>query len=136
MTQPARVVRTPRQAKPKEPDNSAKETKEKRGRKRKIRDEELPAHNASENVAGNSGFPAAQKASKDAHTSDIIRTPVRQGQLQSSNQETPPTSSAGPLISPSNLATPSLKIRLPRLSNLTGKKALSSTYIDTPTSLS
>ncbi|KAF5330779.1 hypothetical protein D9619_005650 [Psilocybe cf. subviscida] len=133
---PAKIVRTPRQSKLKESDNPVKEMKEKRGRKRKVRDDEVPANSVGENGAVNPSLLDAQKSGKDAQTNDVTRTPIRQGQLQSSNQETPPTSSAGPMNSPSNLATPSLKIRLPRLSNLTGKKTLSSTHIDTPTSLS
>ncbi|PPQ86872.1 hypothetical protein CVT25_012591 [Psilocybe cyanescens] len=141
-----RPVRTPRQVKTKEVDTSVKDIKEKRGRKRKTRDDELPE------VAGENGAEAngvreipkggkedklekGEKAEKGARK--VIRTPVRHGQLHPANHDTTtPTSSSTQHNSPSLSITPSLKIRLPRLSNLnlsSNTVNLSSTHLDTPT---
>ncbi|KAF8964066.1 hypothetical protein BDZ97DRAFT_1919298 [Flammula alnicola] len=140
-----RAVRTPRQTKQKDAEGSVKDAKEKQGRKRKTRDDELPLPDGENGFHANDPRDSAksvkeEKADKgekqDRETRKLIKTPARYGQLHSANQETPPTSSSAPLHSPSLSITPSLKIRLPRLSNLntTNKSiALSSSHLDTPT---
>ncbi|KAH9484194.1 hypothetical protein JR316_0003674 [Psilocybe cubensis] len=142
-----RVVRTPRQIKAKEVDATIKDTKEKRGRKRKVRDDELPIGVAMENgvevngtkEVGKGGKEDKQekteKAEKDSRK--MIKTPVRHGQLHPANHvTTTPTSSSAQPHSPALSITPSLKIRLPRLSNLNlpnNPVNMSSTHLDTPT---
>lgn len=143
--QVSRTIRTPRQLKQKDADGPVKDTKEKRGRKRKIRDEELPPI-VSENgnnlddrrdIAKPGKEEKTDKADKqDKESRKSKRTPARAVQLQPANQETPPTSSAAPLLSPTLSITPSLKIRLPRLSNLNTSNnsfALSTPHLDSPT---
>jgi len=122
---------------------STKETKEKRGRKRKTRDDELPS-NGGENEFESRESRDTSKGGKDATNDNtektdkdpkkLVRTPSRISQLNASNQQTTPSSSAAPLQqSPSLSITPSLKIRLPRLSNFNMASVASSTNPDTPT---
>ncbi|KAF9472207.1 hypothetical protein BDN70DRAFT_887247 [Pholiota conissans] len=137
-----RAIRTPRQPKQKDTEGSTKDVKEKRGRKRKIGDDELPTAEGENGTnvddhgakAGrDEKFDKEHKQNKEARK--LKRTPAHHSQLQSTNQETPPTSSAV-LVSPSLSITPSLKIRLPRLSNLNTSKnsfALSPANLDSPT---
>ena len=131
-------IRTPRQTKQKEPDGSFKDTKEKRGRKRKVRDDELPVSEGT-NDRHSSKKDKEEKVDK-ADKSDQVprkstRTPARHGQLQVT-QETTPISTSAPPHSPSLSITPSLKIRLPRLSNLSmttnSSISLSSSHLETP----
>lgn len=137
-----RAVRTPRQVKTREVDD----TKEKRGRKRKIRDDELPVVAIENEIEANGVREVGkggkevkpeknEKVAKDARKA--IRTPVRHGQLHPANHvTTTPTSSSAQLHSPALSITPSLKIRLPRLSNLnlpSNPVNMSSTHLDTPT---
>jgi hypothetical protein len=145
LKQISRTTRTPRQSKQKDADGPVKDTKEKRGRKRKIRDEEIPPV-ASENgnnvddrrdIAKPGKDEKTDKADKqDKESRKAKRTPARAVQLQPANQETPPASSAAPLLSPTLSITPSLKIRLPRLSNLNTSNnsfALSTPHLESPT---
>lgn len=144
MQVPRAVARTPRQAKPKEVESLAKETKEKRGRKRKLREDELPADvengielNDNRDNSKNVKEEKIDKAAKqDREIRKSKRTPARHGQVHPNNQATPPTSSSIPLLSPSLSITPSFKIRLPRLSTFNTNNsslALSTTHLDTPT---
>lgn len=134
-------IRTPRQTKQKEPDGSSKDTKEKRGRKRKVRDDELPVSEATNGAAPIDHRHSSKKGKEEkvdkTDKSDQVprkstRTPARHvhGQLQVT-QETTPISTSTPPHSPSLSITPSLKIRLPRLSNL-GSISLSSNHLETP----
>jgi len=129
-------IRTPRQTKQKEPDASVKDTKEKRGRKRKVRDDELPV---SEGTNGSAPIDHRHSGKKGKEMADqvprkLTRTPARHGQLQVT-QETTPISTSAP-HSPSLSITPSLKIRLPRLSNLSmsanSSISLSNSHLETP----
>jgi len=135
-------IRTPRQTKQKEPDASVKDTKEKRGRKRKVRDDELPM---LEGTNGSAPAPIDHRHSgkkgkeemadkTDQVPRKLTRTPARHGQLQVT-QETTPISTSAP-HSPSLSITPSLKIRLPRLSNLSmtanSSISLSNSHLETP----
>ncbi|KJA27336.1 hypothetical protein HYPSUDRAFT_35195 [Hypholoma sublateritium FD-334 SS-4] len=144
LSKTSRAARTPRQAKQKEitVDGSIKE---KRGRKRKTREDELPSADAENGFANNDHRDSIKnireekidKAEKqDKETRKFKRTPARHGQIHLGTQETPPTSSSVPFQSPSLSITPSLKIRLPRLSNLNTNNsslALSTSHLDTPT---
>lgn len=106
---------------------AVKDVPEKRGRKRKVRDDELP------NGTGENGLDHNDKGEKiDRDTKKVTRTPVRYNQ-HTANQETTPTSSAAQPKSPSLSITPSLKIRLPRLSNLNITNNISASLPDTPT---
>ncbi|KAF8906018.1 hypothetical protein CPB84DRAFT_1889744 [Gymnopilus junonius] len=126
-----RSVRTPRQAKQKDIDATVKDTKEKKGRKRKIRDDELPVTSGENGVNTKIGkeekFDNGEKLERESRR--LIKTPAR---LHAAKQETTPTSSAAPINSPSLSITPSLKIRLPRLSNLNSSNG-SSIQLETPT---
>ncbi len=102
-------------------------TKEKRGRKRKTRDDELPSADAENGIENNDLRDSLKKGreekinkseKQDKETRKFKRTPARRGPVHSAIRETPPTSSSVPFQSPSLSITPSLKIRLPRLSNL------------------
>ncbi|KDR81419.1 hypothetical protein GALMADRAFT_60173 [Galerina marginata CBS 339.88] len=128
-----RSTRTPRQAKPKDGDSPTKDTKEKRGRKRKIRDDELPVVGGENGVESNDQRDSTKggKETSEKNSSKTVRTPNRQGQLHATNQDTTtPTSSSAPTHSSLSI-TPSLKIRLPRLSNL--NMSNNSVNLDTPT---
>lgn len=137
-------IRTPRQTKQKEPDGSFKDTKEKRGRKRKVRDDELPVSEGTNGSAPVDHRYSSKKGKEEktdkTDKSDQVpkkstRTPGRHGQLQVT-QETTPISTSAPPHSPSLSITPSLKIRLPRLSNLSmttnSSISLSSSHLETP----
>ncbi|KAF8163129.1 hypothetical protein B0H34DRAFT_694213 [Crassisporium funariophilum] len=137
-----RATRIPRQAKQKDVEVPRKDTKERRGRKRKLRDDELPGAGGENGIEANTPQVAVKKGKEsksdkgERDTRKITRTPARQGQLHAPILETTSASSTMPIISPSLPVTPSLKIRLPRLSNLnisSSAATLSSANLDTPT---
>ncbi|CAA7267961.1 unnamed protein product [Cyclocybe aegerita] len=139
LTKVSRTVRAS-QAAQKVSSNSIKETKEKRGRKRKSRDDEVPCtdgENGSESMREFGKTPKEEKGGKiekpEREAKKSVRTPARQTQLNTVSHATPPPSTIT-LTSPSLSITPSLKIRLPRLSNLTASNtSFSSTpHPDTP----
>ncbi|PPQ69869.1 hypothetical protein CVT26_014146 [Gymnopilus dilepis] len=136
LSKTTRSVRTPRQAKHHDIDSPVKDTKEKKGRKRKSRDDELPhagGENATEGRFG-IGEKLDNSETLEKGSRRSIKTPAR---IQVTNQDAiPSTPSFAPVNPPSLSITPSLKIRLPRLSNFNTSNsslAISSTQPETPT---
>ncbi|KAF9532372.1 hypothetical protein CPB83DRAFT_891105 [Crepidotus variabilis] len=127
VTAKARVIRPPRPpatwSKP-APLTPAKDSKERRGKKRKIREDDVPGNNG-ENNAGVKDLQEHLNGKDEKHEKEsrkIMKTPTRVGQLSITHPETSPAAatSVSILQSPSTTTitgTPSLKIRLPRLSN-------------------
>ncbi|KAG5645034.1 hypothetical protein DXG03_007213 [Asterophora parasitica] len=111
---------------------SATEVKEKRGRKRKERDDDLPA---TDGQVGETADKAEKEKKERRPRKKTTRPPVRRG-LPS------PIAPAAPLSAPAGAstttapATPSLKIRLPRLnSGIHASPSIPNPSGDTPTHL-
>ncbi|KAF9001994.1 hypothetical protein BDQ17DRAFT_1357878 [Cyathus striatus] len=122
-----RRPRMPRRVTQKETEEPRKEIREKRGRKRKERDDELPSLKRNEGRVVDDPSPREreerkerqerEKPDKETQKRKSIRTPTRQSQTSLQTGITPlVATSSNP--APTTPATPSLKIRLPRLSNL------------------
>lgn len=112
----SRRTRAPRRNAQKASGDFRPEEREKRGRKRKEREDDL---------AGSEGRDKPQvterveKEKKDRQKKKVVRTPSRQGHVSSAANTTP--ASVPPSISIP--VTPSLKIRLPRLGNVNNQHA-------------
>ena len=118
----SRSTRRPTQ---KEPEENDKESNEKRGKKRKEPEDEVPDNDgrARAEVIDNARKEKERKERADREKRERekrkkIRTPTRQGHVPPA-----PTSSPASFVTPvsatlSAPTTPSLKIRLPRLSNV------------------
>jgi hypothetical protein len=132
----ARIIRPPRQAVSwqKAAIGAIKDTKEKRGRKRKTREDEMPGGD------GENGFdlkdsPDLAKTSGKADESErsereprkVARTPSRP------TSDSTPLSASASMQSPSTQVTPSLKIRLPRLNSLNNPASSSTASLESPT---
>jgi len=102
------------------PSTSGKETKERRGKKRKTRDDEVPGEDGENNLDSK----PLQETTKGAKIDNdekigreprkLMRTPSRSGHLGMTSNETTPSASAAIQSPSSTIVTPSLKIRLPR----------------------
>jgi len=132
-----RSVRTPRQAKQKDIDVPRKDTKERRSRKRKARDDESPggdAENGFEPLPRDSAKRGKEEkvGEQERETKKPMRTPVRPTQLNVASSHITPAALSATGSLPT---TPSLKIRLPRPSTLnisSNAATLPSAHTETP----
>lgn len=107
----------PRRLTQKETDDHPIDVKEKRGRKRKVREDELPEVGKTNGVEADDRKASEKRKDKKVKPGKktTIRTSSQQGPMQPPNT-TPTASNSSRLIPSISLpATPSLKIRLPRL---------------------
>ncbi|TFK42812.1 hypothetical protein BDQ12DRAFT_294001 [Crucibulum laeve] len=116
-------TRAPRKVVQKEPEENRKDTKEKRGKKRKEREDELPEPGKSDEISTKERTAPGPRIIEDKVEREkrkALRTPTRPGHRSSNVYSTPASSAtpANPSSSTTIPATPSLKIRLPRLSSV------------------
>ncbi|KAF8078188.1 hypothetical protein FPV67DRAFT_1686608 [Lyophyllum atratum] len=111
------------------------EVKEKRGKKRKERDDELP--NADSKDLNEAVDKLEKEKREKKPRKKATRTPARRGRV-SPGAATPATATLAPAAPSAAVpATPSLKIRLPRLNNTSihASPSITNTNGDTPTRL-
>jgi hypothetical protein len=109
--------RRPRALRRKEIEDHPIDVKEKRGRKRKVREDELPEVGKTNGVEIDDRKTSEKRKDKKVkpRKKTTIQTSSQQGPMQPPNA-TPTASNSSRLIPSISLpATPSLKIRLPRL---------------------
>ncbi|KAF8226228.1 hypothetical protein L208DRAFT_1407346 [Tricholoma matsutake] len=107
----SRRTRAPRKVTRKLSGDLKPEEREKRGRKRKEREDELPGNEGRDRPEVTE---RVEKEKKERQKKKVVRTPSRQGHVPLAGDTTP--ASVPPSISIP--VTPSLKIRLPRLGNV------------------
>ncbi|GLB35183.1 putative PHD-finger [Lyophyllum shimeji] len=111
------------------------EAKEKRGKKRKERDDELPQPESKDLVEMTDKSEKEKREKKPRKKS--IRTPARRGHVSPAADTAVTATPASGAPSTAAPATPSLKIRLPRLNNssIHASPSIPNTNGDTPTRL-
>jgi hypothetical protein len=111
----SRRTRAPRRVTQKASGDLRPEDRDKKSRKRKEREDDLPGHEARDRpeIA-----ERVEKEKKERQKKKVVRTPSRQGHVPSTTNTTPAS-----VPSISIPVTPSLKIRLPRLGNVNNHHA-------------